>query len=218
MQKRNYYRAGWIKFKDDADMTAVIDRLSEEKVRAAAASLRNRHSYARQIEGFKLHVTHSTRPFSARARYAPESSWRPDRVEKDLANVKKLASLLEEEAAELRRLPAVLAEPQNLPRSQGGELPNEASGAESGGDAVVNANNEAKNAPSETDQIEIVVEDDPREPKNRGSNAIEERIEQLSAEMLHETKPPGDGVLLSEATPRANKVGIGLRSYWKYNS
>ena len=38
MQKRNYYRAGWIKFKDDADMTAVIDRLSEEKVRAATAS------------------------------------------------------------------------------------------------------------------------------------------------------------------------------------
>ena len=32
MQKRNFYRAGWIKFKDGADMTTVIDRLGDEKV------------------------------------------------------------------------------------------------------------------------------------------------------------------------------------------
>ena len=177
---------------------------------------RNRDSYVHQIEGFKLHVTHSTRPFSARARYAPEASSRPDRVEKDLANVKNLASLLEEEAAELRKLPAALAEPQNLPRSQGGELPDEANAAESGGDAVATADDETKDASSETDQM--IVEDDPREPKNRGSNAIEERIEQLSLETSPETKTPGDGALLSEAALRAHKVGIGLRSDWKHNN
>lgn len=33
LQKRNYYRAGWIKFKDDADMPSVLAELTEKKVR-----------------------------------------------------------------------------------------------------------------------------------------------------------------------------------------
>lgn len=32
MQKRNYYRAGWLKFDNEADMANVIDKLSDEKV------------------------------------------------------------------------------------------------------------------------------------------------------------------------------------------
>lgn len=32
LQKRNYYRAGWLRFRDDADMAAVITELSEKKV------------------------------------------------------------------------------------------------------------------------------------------------------------------------------------------
>jgi hypothetical protein len=32
LQKRNYYRAGWLKFRDDADMPAVMAELSEKKV------------------------------------------------------------------------------------------------------------------------------------------------------------------------------------------
>lgn len=32
MQKRNYYRAGWIRFNNDADMSAVMTELSEKKV------------------------------------------------------------------------------------------------------------------------------------------------------------------------------------------
>ena len=32
LQKRNYYRAGWLRFRDDADMPAVIAELSEKKV------------------------------------------------------------------------------------------------------------------------------------------------------------------------------------------
>jgi hypothetical protein len=34
LQKRNYYRAGWIRFRDDADMAAVMSELSEKKVRS----------------------------------------------------------------------------------------------------------------------------------------------------------------------------------------
>ena len=33
MQKRNYYRAGWIKFTEVADMPKVLTTLSEKKVR-----------------------------------------------------------------------------------------------------------------------------------------------------------------------------------------
>lgn len=32
LQKRNYYRAGWLMFKDDADMDMVMAELSEKKV------------------------------------------------------------------------------------------------------------------------------------------------------------------------------------------
>lgn len=33
LQKRNFYRAGWIKFRDDADMTAIMSELTDKKVR-----------------------------------------------------------------------------------------------------------------------------------------------------------------------------------------
>lgn len=32
LQKRNFYRAGWIRFRDDADMTAVMNELTDKKV------------------------------------------------------------------------------------------------------------------------------------------------------------------------------------------
>lgn len=33
LQKRNFYRAGWIKFRDDVDMTTVMSELTDKKVR-----------------------------------------------------------------------------------------------------------------------------------------------------------------------------------------
>ena len=36
LQKRNYYRAGWIRFCDDADMTAVMNELTDKKVTVSA--------------------------------------------------------------------------------------------------------------------------------------------------------------------------------------
>jgi hypothetical protein len=38
LQKRNYYRAGWVKFKEDADMPMVMTELAEKKVRDASQS------------------------------------------------------------------------------------------------------------------------------------------------------------------------------------
>ena len=37
LQKRNYYRAGWLRFKDDTDMSAAMVELSEKKVRSCAS-------------------------------------------------------------------------------------------------------------------------------------------------------------------------------------
>lgn len=147
-----------------------------------------------KIEGFKLHVTHSTRPFSARARFAPEACTRPDRVAKDLANVRKLVGLLENEAAELRRLPETLKEPRNLPRSQGGELPDSPKPAadEAAGDGADGKSEEKKPEPS-SELDEMAVDDDPREPKDRGSLAVEERLETLFAELELREKPAHDG-------------------------
>jgi len=42
LQKRNYYRAGWVRFHDDADMTAVMSELSEKKVCSLLSHLQNR--------------------------------------------------------------------------------------------------------------------------------------------------------------------------------
>lgn len=33
LQKRHYYRAGWIKFTDDADMSKAVTQVGEKKVR-----------------------------------------------------------------------------------------------------------------------------------------------------------------------------------------
>ncbi|KAI6105381.1 hypothetical protein F5141DRAFT_1123261 [Pisolithus sp. B1] len=144
LQKRNFYRAGWIRFRDDADMTAVMNELTDKK-----------------IEGFKLHVTHNTKPFVNRVRYVPEVASKPDRIEKDLANAKVLASILEDEAAALRK---------SLPPSAGGD------GMDTNGDGV-------------SEQVPIGDthagnEDDP-EPKEGGSQAVERRIEKILTE-LHE--------------------------------
>lgn len=146
-----------------------------------------------KIEGFKLHVTHSTRPFSARARFAPEACTRPDRVAKDLANVKKLVRLLEDEAAELRRLPETLKEPRNLTRSEGGDLPDEPKPAE---DAAASDGVDVKIEEKKPDTLseldEMAVDDDPREPKDRGSVAVEKRLEKLFAELELREKPAKD--------------------------
>ncbi|KXN84225.1 hypothetical protein AN958_12878 [Leucoagaricus sp. SymC.cos] len=87
LQKRNFYRAGWIRFQDDADMIYAITELGEKK-----------------IEGFKLHVSHVVKPFTNRVRYMPDVASRPERLAKDLANAKTLVTQLEEEDAKLRSM------------------------------------------------------------------------------------------------------------------
>ena len=47
---------------------------------------------------------HNLRPFVNRIRYTPEIASKPHRLEKDLANAKILAGLLEDEAVALRAI------------------------------------------------------------------------------------------------------------------
>ena len=112
-----------------------------------------------QLEGFKLHVTHNTRPFTTKIRFAPEVASRPERLEKDLKNAKVLASTLEEQAATLRvfKPPAASSEKAN-------------------GDAQVSSE-------SNGDSTMNPPEDDEPDPKARGVDAVERRIEKVMVDM-----------------------------------
>lgn len=105
-----------------------------------------------QIEGFKLHVSHNTKPFVNRVRYVPEVASKPGRIEKDLANVKILASILEEEYVTLFK----------------------SSASSTGGDSM-ETNGVAK---PEDVGVQADNEDDPMQTEV-GSEAVERRIEKL---------------------------------------
>ncbi|KAI0002946.1 hypothetical protein BJV74DRAFT_876354 [Russula compacta] len=87
LQKRNFYRAGWLKFHEDADINVIMSELSERK-----------------IDGFKLHVLHNKQPFKNRVRYAPEVASRFDILQKDLERARTLLVHLEAEYYALRKL------------------------------------------------------------------------------------------------------------------
>lgn len=133
-----------------------------------------------QIEGFKLHVTHNTRPFTTKIRFAPEVASRAERLAMDLENAKILASRLEEQAAKLRVFtPSVL------------------SAEKANGDV---------HTPSETngDPGMASPEDDEPETKERGSEAVERRIEKLMTDL----RDQGLIDINDEKIYQSKKVGI----------
>lgn len=120
-----------------------------------------------QIEGFKLHVTHMIKPFVNRIRYTPEVASRPERLEKDLGNAKKLAAILEDEAARLR---AIKVQPAGSVVKK-----------EEDGDDVPVEDNEGDASMASASLNE--AEEGPEEPKERGSDAVERRIEKVMSEL-----------------------------------
>lgn len=119
-------------------------------------------SYTLQIEGFKLHVTHNLRPFVNRIRYAPEVASRPERLEKDLVNAKILAGMLEDEAVQVRRAKTKITETIH----DGDEVPV----SEVQEDAVMTS-------------IDRDEDDEEVESRERGSDAVERRIEKIMADL-----------------------------------
>lgn len=113
-------------------------------------------------------------------RYAPEVASRPDRLAKDLQNVKLLATILEDQAAELR---AFKPPPASAPAGSSDQ--NGAAG--SGEEGAVNGNPKAEEqdaemtAPDQEGGGATVEEEE--EPKERGSDAVERRIEKFISDM-----------------------------------
>lgn len=110
-------------------------------------------------------MSHSIRPFTSRIRCTPEIASRPDRIETDLANVKKLASILEDEATRLGRF-----------------KDEQQSGA--GG-------------------VEVKVEHQ-ESLKERGSEAIERRLERLVSDMQeqeHHQEGEESGLTIKKVKP-----------------
>ncbi|EKM59421.1 uncharacterized protein PHACADRAFT_249892 [Phanerochaete carnosa HHB-10118-sp] len=174
MQKRNYYRAGWIKFTDDADMPSVLAELSEKK-----------------IEGFKLHVAHITKPFTSRIRYVPEVASKPDRLAKDLENAKALAATLEAEYETLRKM----------------KIENK---LETNGEAT-DANGTSQPADVSMNNADGESQDD-AESQERGSDAVERRIQKLMTDMREQNALDfGD-----EKAVEARRTVIALDLYLAY--
>lgn len=187
LQKRNYYRAGWLRFGDDADMTTVLTELSEKKVSIVHRVLYTPFLIACQIEGFKLHVTHNVRPFTNRIRYAPEVASRPERLEKDLAYAKTLAGILEERASILRK-------------------------------TKVNTEHQGDSGSSENQDVSMpdteAENDEDSEPKEKGSDAVERRIEKVMGDMCHQgLVDPADGKAYE-----AKKVTLLCRRYEDFHA
>ncbi|KAI5122188.1 hypothetical protein M0805_007085 [Coniferiporia weirii] len=156
MQKRNYYRAGWIRFTEYADMPKILATLGEKK-----------------IEGFKLHVNHNTRPFSNKVRYAPEVASKPDRIAKDLEQVKKLVALNEEEYERVRTF-----RQEALPFKEGAEgaAAPERNGSSQDKDA-------SEPAPPAEDVLMTDALAEDGEPREKGSEAVERRIAKLVSDL-----------------------------------
>lgn len=107
-----------------------------------------------------MHVTHNLRPFVNKIRYTPEVASRPDRLEKDLQNAKVLAGILEVQASRLRTLK--MSDLKTL------------GGVKQDGEGPKPTQNDANMPPPE--------DEDP-EPKERGSDAVERRIEKVMSDM-----------------------------------
>ena len=114
------------------------------------------------------------KPFVNRIRYTPEVASRPERLEKDLANAKKLASILEEDAAKLRVAKVLPA----------GTVPAAASGS---GDTAEKKDGEdtgEKEGQVDTSMVDVDVDGEPEEePKEKGSDAVDRRIEKVMADL-----------------------------------
>ena len=95
-----------------------------------------------------------------RIRYAPEVASRPDRLAKDLANAKTLATLLEDEAAKLRSVKLPLPQPASTNGDDAGVKKEDS-------DATMAAPDEEEES----------------EPRERGSDAVERRIEKVMADL-----------------------------------
>lgn len=116
-------------------------------------------------------------------RYTPEVASRPDRLTKDLQNVKLLATILEDQAAELRAFkpPVTLPSVPAASSDQDGTGGAGEEGAASNNGNMKPEEQDAEMAAPDQEGGGIHVEEE--EPKERGSDAVERRIEKVLSDM-----------------------------------
>lgn len=122
------------------------------------------------------------KPFVNRIRYTPEVASRPERLEKDLGNAKKLAAILEDEAARLRT-----AQVQPAGSSTATSATATATSTTGTGTGEEDPQGDANMAPSTVEPpaapAPAAIEEDEPEPKENGSEAVERRIEKVMSEL-----------------------------------
>ncbi|KAH8829755.1 hypothetical protein DL96DRAFT_1590281 [Flagelloscypha sp. PMI_526] len=160
MQKRNYYRSGWIKFDETVELNKVVNDLTDKK-----------------IEGFKLQVAANNRPFTSRIRFAPEVASRPSRIEKDLESAKALSQLLFEEAAVLRKRKFRRAEPPLPQMLEDDAMKEDGLGRDDAANAAAAAPVPAEPLLSEDIAVDDEEDDSEPEPREDPVGAIERRLE-----------------------------------------
>lgn len=141
VQKRAFNRVGWIAFDSQADVDAAVHALESKR-----------------ISNMRLMVTPTSEPFVGKIRYTPPAASKLSRMEKDLEQAKRLAAILEAQAAEVAAYKPLF--PVGAPLSS--EPP--------------------------SGEVSIVPVDATAEPGDldvsRGTKAVEERIEKLVCEVL----------------------------------
>lgn len=143
-------------------------------------------------------MTHNTRAFTSKVRFAPEVASRPDRIAKDLGQAKKLVSILEDEYERVRKFK--MQKPAKDGSAEGAPV-DDSTGEGADGDALISPDNDVLMA-------DALVEDD--EPRERGSEAVERRIEKLISEL------PEPGTETEKQAYETKKNTIALDLYLAY--
>jgi hypothetical protein len=105
-------------------------------------------------------------PFTNGVLYTPDVASKPDRLAKDLRQAKALVSILEAEAATLRKAKVKKPQPKD--------------------DHIIEDGRES------TDMIAGIMEEDEPEPKENGSDAVERRIEKIMTDLREQGHVDGN--------------------------
>jgi hypothetical protein len=133
-------------------------------------------------------------------RYTPEAASKPDRMVKDLVNAKKLAAILEDEATFLRTFsPKSVASGENKDATTKDD-PNDAT---RWGEKDQGSLDRPFHRDSGREMVDADDDYDP-EPRERGSHAVERRIQKIMSELCDQ------GVIDAQdvKTYEAKKVSI----------
>ncbi|EJU06075.1 hypothetical protein DACRYDRAFT_19390 [Dacryopinax primogenitus] len=174
--KKSFYRPGWVKYTDEADMAGAVAHFSSQR-----------------IDGFTMHVVHNTQPYPSRVRVAPPISNKPERMRHDLQNIKDLAVILEGEWDATKRK---VREDRKEVKKKAAEA---AAAAKQEGDVVMDEDIQ-KNENVRVEEDLDVADEEPF----RGIEQVEKRFEILVQQLRDKAhEKAGDGEIDQEELENA---------------